>query len=155
MRRVVKHISMKLIFQVIKFLRTALITDADVAANPHDKRDLSVFEKLDDIFPTGETAVKDEDRWLSIRRLRSDRKSIKFQAEALNNLVMTFILPRLYLLIFIDKPKHRDRPVAKGHRCNDSFPTVNEISLINKQEEIAIGFDAQKMPDTETKPCFL
>ena len=57
---VVKHISMKLIFKGLKFLGAALIADADVAANAHDKRDVSVFEKLDDIFPTGEPSVKDE-----------------------------------------------------------------------------------------------
>ena len=79
MRRVVKHVSIKLIFQVIKFLGTALITYPDIPAHPHDKRDLSVFEKLDDLFCTGETAVKDEYRLLSGRCCGSDRKAIKFQ----------------------------------------------------------------------------
>ena len=57
---VIKHVSMKLIFKGIKFLGTALIADTDVAANAQDKRDVSVFEKLDDIFRTGEPSVKDE-----------------------------------------------------------------------------------------------
>ena len=60
MRCVVKHVSMKLIFKGIKFLGTPLIADTDVAANAQDKRDVSVFEKLDDIFRTGEASVKDE-----------------------------------------------------------------------------------------------
>ena len=49
MRCVVKHMSIKPISQVIKFFGAALITYPDVTTNAYDKRNLSVFEKLDDI----------------------------------------------------------------------------------------------------------
>ena len=136
-------------------LPVAFCESRDVSAHPHHEINVFGVQDVYDIFCVCKPMVKDEDRFLLSIWVDFTSEAMYFDAELLDDLIMTFMGHLSYLLAAINPVENRDRTIAERHGSNNRFESTEQVGLINEDKRMFLCFRFREALKQGPHPRFL